>query len=194
MSSKRRNPPELGAGHRQQIQRDLRRTRGLYLVVFVGVALEVAMGAYIWHQLSGTHPPWIPNTTRWTLLFSGVAALQIGAAILSHRRLLRPEAVLARLRHSLAAAGVTDAVAPEFLTVAAVRAVFLADVVVWILLQLITLYGVLLVVLTGQLTLLLGFATLSTGALLSVSPKAARMERLVHALRACAARERSPKR
>jgi len=67
--------------------------------------------------------------------------------------------------------------------VVAVRAVFLADVVAWILLQFVTIYGLILVVITGQVWILLTFAVASLVLLTRVAPSRARIGRLVEDLR-----------
>jgi hypothetical protein len=104
------------------------------------------------------------------------------------RWLSRPEPILRRLEAAFEAAGETldPNLAPEFLTVVGTRAAFVADVITWILIQFITIYGLVLMVLTGRLAYLAGFAVVSLGLLGVTAPAAARVTRLIFALRAAA--------
>ncbi len=155
----------------------------LYGVVLFGVVVEVGMGLYVYQQLGqrGTH--WNASSIGWTVGLGVLAALEAVAGLLVHRWLVRPASLLARLRASLSREGLpTERVAPELLTVVAVRAVFLADVVAWLLLQFITIYGLILVVITGRLWLVMTFAIVSIALLTRTAPSIARVERLIEAL------------
>jgi hypothetical protein len=171
----------------------------LYGVVLFGVVLEVGMGLYVHLQLGQRPARWSASGLIWTVSLSVLAVLEAVVGLLVHRWLLSPASLLRRLRESLKREGLRPGGGPrsrprggegegervplELLTVVAVRAVFLADVVAWLLLQFITIYGLLLVVITGQLWLLLTFATVSLALLTRVTPSYARMGQLIQDLR-----------
>jgi hypothetical protein len=175
----------LPLGHQLHIAQVVKRAWVLYGVVLFGVVAEVVMGLYVHQQLGPRGVRWSTGTVVWTVALVALATLEAAAGLLVHRWLLRPAPLLARLRASLAHEGLDERPSPELLTVLAVRAVFLADVVAWILLQLITIYGLILVVITGQLWLVLTFAIASVALLTRAAPSALRILRLAerfHAL------------
>ncbi len=175
----------LPKGHRRHIEQGVKRAWGLFGVVLFGVVLEVGMGLYVHSQLGHRASAWGSTSVFWTVALSLLAVAEAVAGLLVHRWLLVPASILRRLRESLEhEAPEPDSVDGqrlplELLTVVAVRAVFLADVVAWILLQFITIYGLILVVITGQPWLLMTFAMASVVLLTRVAPSHARIVRLI---------------
>ncbi len=180
----------LPKGHRRHIDQGVSRAWVLYGVVLFGVVLEVAMGLYVHLQLGQRSSPWSSGTLIWTVVLSLLALVEGAVGLLVHRWLLGPASLLRRLRKSLEQeeSGLVPGLqngAPiplELLTVLATRAVFFADVVAWILLQFITIYGLILVVITGQLWILMTFAVASLLLLTRVAPSRARIARLIDGL------------
>jgi len=174
----------LPEGHRRHIEEAVKRAWVLFGVVLFGVVLEVGMGLYVYQQLGSRDVRWSRDAVVWTLCLSLLAAAEAVAGLLVHRWLLRPRSILRRLRAAMKQEGMGDQVPLELLTVVAVRAVFLADVVAWILLQFITIYGLILVVITGRLWLVMTFALASVVLLSRTTPSRVKIERLIIALRA----------
>ena len=154
----------------------------LYGVVLFGVVVEVGLGLYVYQQL-GRSARWSQSAIVWTVSLVLLAGAEAVAGLLVHRWLIHPASLLRRLRASLKREGLGDQVPLELLTVVAVRAVFFSDVVAWILMQFITIYGLILVVITGRLWLVMVFAVASVLLLTRVAPSGAKIERLVEDLR-----------
>lgn len=174
----------LPKGHRRHIEQAVKRAWVLYGVVLFGVVLEVGMGLYVYQQLGQRGVGWGQSGLYWTVSLAVLAVAEAVVGLLLHRWLVRPASLLRRLRASLKREGLGERVPLELLTVVAVRAVFLADVVAWILLQFITIYGLILVVITGHLWLVMTFAVASVILLTRAAPSRARIERLIEELRA----------
>lgn len=175
--------PMLPKGHVLHIAQAVKRAWVLYGLVLFGVVIEVGLGLYVQQQLGQHGVRWSTNTVIWTVSLSLLAVAEAVVGLLARRWLLRPASLLARLRASLRRVELSEEPSVELLTVVAVRAVLLADVVAWILLQFITVYGLILVVITGELWLLLAFAVSSVLLLSRVAPSRGAAERLVKALR-----------
>ncbi len=189
----------LPKGHRRHIAQGVKRAWVLFGLVMFGVVLEVGMGLYVHLHLGPRTAGWSQTTLIWTVSLSVLALVEGVVGLVVHRWLLVPASLLRRLRASLKREGLGSGpelgdgngdgdgdggrLPLELLTVVAVRAVFLADVVAWILLQFVTIYGLILVVITGQVWILLTFAVASLVLLTRVAPSRARIGRLVEDLR-----------
>lgn len=172
----------LPEGHQNHIAQAVGRAWVLYGVVMFGVILEVGMGLYVYQQLGHHGVRWSQSAIVWTLSLVLLAVAEAVAGLLVHRWLVRPASLLRRLRASMKREGMGDQVSLELLTVVAVRAVFLADVVAWILLQFITIYGLILVVITSRLWIVMVFALASVALLSRTAPSRTKIERLVEEL------------
>jgi hypothetical protein len=173
----------LPAGHMALLERARARSWVLFTLALLGVVVEVGMGLFIHSELGQAGARGGRGATVWTVVLSLLGVAQAVAGLCVHRWLNRPASLLERLRDGLPAS-IAGGVPPELRTVVAIRATFLADVISWILLQLITLYGLLLIVITGRLWLLLTFAVGSLVLLARAAPSGARMFRLTIALHA----------
>lgn len=175
--------PMLPKGHQRHIAQGVKRAWILYGVVLFGVVLELGMGMYVHQQLGLRGVRWNQGAVIWTVSLAILATAEAVAGLWVRRWLIRPATLLRRLRASLDQEGLGERISLELLTVVAVRAVLLADVVAWILLQFITIYGLILVVITGRLWLLMTFAVASVVLLTRAVPSRARIGRLIEELR-----------
>jgi hypothetical protein len=180
----------LPRGHREKILADLGRERLLYGAVLLGVVLELGLGLFIWNELRDLGAAPERSSLAWLGGLGALALAHLAAARWVSGRLGRPGPLMERVRSTLEEAGLPGAEpSPEVLTVVAIRAAFVSDVVAWILIQFVTVYGLVAVVMTGSLAALLGFVALSVLGLVVAAPRPGKAVGLAEALHGLAARK-----
>jgi hypothetical protein len=169
----------------------MRWVRVIYGVAWLGLVLEVALGVYIWWKLRTFGPGTASRAPLWWSALALLALLQAGVAVWARRALGRAEPLGKRIARVWKQEGRQGPIPLEILTAAALRAGVVADVIAWILIQFITIYGLVALVILGSVVPLVVFPAASAVLLLLVAPRQARIERLAAALHASAGRSAS---
>lgn len=173
---------QVGGGHRVQVGRAIRRQWVLFAVAGFAWVVEMALGVFLWSQLRGLRLPPEGRTSLWLTLLGVVASAQTAGAWLWRRRMLRSARVADHLARAWRQAGYALPVPEEISTVAAIRTVFVADAVTWMMHQTIAIYGLVAMIVLIRLWPLVVFGCAALGLLASAAPRQRRMLTLLAAL------------
>jgi hypothetical protein len=182
MPKDRKERAGIPDGHRIYLAQASRRVRLVYGVAWLGLALEVGLGAYIWSKLRAFGAGAIASAPLWWTVLGGLAVAQAGAAFWARRALGRAAPLYRRLAEAWRSEGRSGKPPLEILTAAALRAGVVADVIAWVLLQFITIYGLVALVILGSVAPLVVFPAFSAMLLLLAAPRQQRLEGLAAGL------------